>query len=190
MSTAADSPHRYTFEEYLAFERESEIKHEFYDGEIFAMAGGTLRHNALALNIGAALRGTRSPGCVGFQSDQRVRVLATGRTTYPDVTMVCGPIELDPGDVSKTTITNPTLIIEVLSPTTEQADRGEKWRHYQLIPSLQEYVLVSQIEPRIEVFRRQDLGSWEYRDVREGSVALASGPSLNLASIYEDLPAA
>jgi len=88
------------------------------------MAGGSRRHNALALRIGAA----RQPGCVAFQSDQKVRVLATGKATYPDVTLVCGPIEGDPAEPSGATISNPLLLVEVLSPSTEQDDRGNKWQ--------------------------------------------------------------
>lgn len=124
--------HHYTYEEYLAYERDSELKHEFEAGEIFAMAGGSPRHSALAARISAALETPRPSGCTSFQSDMRVRVLATGRATYPDVSMVCGSIELDPADRSGTTITNPTLLVEVLSPSTEEIDRGTQWRDYQL----------------------------------------------------------
>lgn len=179
--------HHYTYEEYLAYERDSELKHEFEAGDIFAMAGGSPRHSALASRISAALENTRSSGCTAFQSDMRIRVLATGRATYPDVSMVCGAIELDPVDRSGTTITNPVLLVEVLSPSTEEVDRGSKWRDYQLIPSLQEYVLVSQ-ESRVEIYRRLTSGSWEYLDVREGIVKLASGASLDLSTLYADLP--
>lgn len=170
------------------YERDSGMKHEFDDGEIYAMAGGSRRHNALASRISAALEIAREPGCVAFQSDQRIRTLATGRTTYPDASMVCGPIEGDPQDPGGATITNPTLIVEVLSPSTEQDDRGSKWQHYQLIPSLQEYVLVSQSEPRVERYRRLDSGGWEYHDATEGTVQLASGAVLDLARLYADLP--
>ena len=126
------------------------LKHEYEDGEIWAMAGGSRRHNALALRIGAALDNARQPGCVAFQSDQKVRVLATGKATYPDVTLVCGPIEGDPAEPSGAAISNPMLLVEVLSPSTEQDDRGNKWQNYQLMQSLQEYVLVSQAEARVE----------------------------------------
>ena len=179
--------HHYTYEEYLAYERDSELKHEFEDGEIFAMAGGSPRHSALASRISAALETTRPPACTAFQSDMRIRVLATGRATYPDVSMVRGPIDLDANDRSGTTITNPTLLVEVLSPSTEEVDRGSKWRDYQLIPSLQEYVLVSQ-DSRVEIYRRLSSESWEYIDVREGVVKLASGPTLDLSNLYESLP--
>ncbi|HEV7240340.1 MAG TPA: Uma2 family endonuclease [Thermoanaerobaculia bacterium] len=181
------SHHDYTFAEYLTLERDSEIKHEFDAGEILAMSGGTSRHSALAMNVGFALRGTRPDGCTVFQSDMRVRIAATGRATYPDVSMVCGPIEYDPEDAARTTITNPVLIVEVLSVTTEKGDRGNKWMHYQRIPSLQEYVLVSQ-EPRIEVFRRTPSGTWEYFEMREGNVKLATGPALDFSMLYADLP--
>jgi Uma2 family endonuclease len=180
--------HRFTYEEYLAYERDSGLKHEFDDGEIVAMAGGSRRHNALALRVGAALDAARKQGCIAFQSDQKVRVLATGKATYPDVSMVCGAIEGDPADPSGATVTNPTLIVEVLSPSTEEEDRGNKWQHYQLIPSLQEYVLVSQTSPRIESYRRLASGAWEYRDTTKGTVQLLGGAVLDLDSIYSDLP--
>jgi Uma2 family endonuclease len=187
MTAVSQSHHDYTFADYLTLERDSEIKHEFDAGEILAMSGGTARHSALAMNVGFALRGTRPDGCTVFQSDMRVRVVATGRATYPDVSMVCGAIEYDSEDAAHTTITNPVLIVEVLSVTTEKGDRGNKWLHYQRIPSLQEYVLVSQ-EPRIEIFRRTSSETWEYFEVHEGSVLLTSGPTLDLAILYADLP--
>ena len=182
------SPYRYSYAEYLVYERDSGMKHEYDGGEIIAMAGGSRRHNALALRVGAALDIGRKPGCIAFQSDQRVRILATGRATYPDASMVCGSIERDPADPTRATITNPTLIIEVLSPSTEQNDRGDKWQHYQLLPSLQEYVLVSQSHPRVEYYRRLATGGWEYHEFTEGVVHLASGAVLDLARLYAQLP--
>lgn len=186
-SSQPHARHRYTYAEYLVYERASDLKHEFEAGEILAMAGGSPRHSALASRISAAIEGTRPRECTGFQSDMRVRVLATGRATYPDASMVCGPIELDSADTSGTTIVNPTLLVEVLSPSTEEFDRVSKWRDYQLIPSLREYVLVSQ-DSRVEVYRRLASGSWEYLDVREGSVELATGVTLDLSVLYENLP--
>jgi Uma2 family endonuclease len=172
----------------LAYERDSGLKHEYDDGEITAMTDGSRRHNAPALRIGAALDAARTQGCVAFQSDQKVRVLATGKATYPDVSLVCGPIEGDPADPTGVTITNLTLLVEVLSPSTEEEDRGNKWLHYQQIPSLQEYVLVSQSSPRVEIYRRLPDGSWQYRDVTSGSVQLLSGAILDLGSLYADVP--
>jgi Uma2 family endonuclease len=184
----APARHHHSYDEYLAYERDSGRKHEYDDGEILAMAGGSRRHNALASRVSAALELGRKPGCVAFQSDQRIRVLATGRATYPDASLVCGTIEGDPADPSGATVTNPTLLVEVLSPSTEEDDRGSKWHHYQLIPSLQEYVLVSQTHARIERFRRLASGGWEYSDATEGSVQLFAGAVLDLHRLYHDLP--
>ena len=139
------------------------------------------------MKVATALETTRPSGCTVFQSDMRIRVAATGRATYPDASMICGPIEYDPDDAAHTTITNPVLIVEVFSVTTEKGDRGNKWLHYQRIPSLQEYVLVSQ-EPLIEIFRRTASGAWEYFEVHEGTVRLASGPMLDLSTLYAGLP--
>lgn len=189
MVQAAPPRYRHTYAEYLAYERDSGLKHEYDDGEIIALAGGSRRHNALALRVGAALDSARAGGCVAFQSDQKVRVLATGRATYPDATVVCGPIEGDPADPAGATITNPTLLVEVLSSTTEQEDRGNKWLHYQQIPTLQEYVLVSQAEPRVERYRRLPSGAWEYSDATSGTVELTTGAVLDLAKLYDGLPA-
>ncbi|HEV2718742.1 MAG TPA: Uma2 family endonuclease [Thermoanaerobaculia bacterium] len=188
MTALAEPRHHYTYDEYLSFERDSPTKHEFVDGEIIAMAGGMPRHNALSIRIGAALETGRRPACVVFSSDQQIRVLATGRVSYPDVSMVCGPIERDPADKSGAVITNPKLLVEVLSRSTEDVDRISKLHDYQQIPSLQEYVLVSQKEQRVEVYRRSTSGSWEYIDVRDGVVKLASGPTIDLAALYRDLP--
>jgi Uma2 family endonuclease len=188
MTRSTAPRHRHTYAEYLAYERDSGLKHEFDDGEILAMAGGSRRHNALASRISAALEGGRKPGCIAFQSDQKIRVLATGRATYPDASMVCGAIEGDPADPTGATITNPTLIVEVLSPSTEQDDRGAKWQHYQMLPSLQEYVLVSQSEARIERYRRLATGGWEYTDVTTGLVTLTTGAQIDLAVLYASLP--
>ena len=186
--SARPARHRYSYDEYLAYERDSGMKHEYDGGEIVAMAAGSRRHNALASRICAALENARRPGCVAFQSDQRIRVLATGKTVYPDASLVYGTIEGDPADPTGATIANPVLIVEVLSPSTEQDDRGDKWQHYQLIPSLQEYVLVSQSHARIERYHRLPTGGWEYHDATEGTVQLASGAVLELGRLYRELP--
>jgi Uma2 family endonuclease len=181
--------HRHTYEEYLEYERDSGLKHEYVDEVIVAIAGGSRRHNALALRVGAVLDRDRKPGSHAMSSDQKVRVLATGRATYPDVTFVCGEIEGDPTDPSGATITNPTLLIEVLSPSTEDDDRGEKWQHYQRIPSLREYVLVDQTRARLESYRRLPAGTWEYRETTSGTLELECGATIDLATLYADLPA-
>jgi Uma2 family endonuclease len=186
-ASPSQSHHDFAFANYLVLERDSEVKHEFDAGEILPMSGGTARHSALAARMMVAMGNTCPPGCNVFTSDMRVRVVATGRATYPGVSMVCGPIEYDPEDAARTTMTNPVLLVEVLSVTTEKGDRGNKWMHYQRISSLQEYVMVSQ-EPRVEIFRRTPSGVWEYVELREGNVLLASGPTLDLAVMYADLP--
>ncbi len=121
-----------SYAESVAYDRDSELKHEYEAGEIRERDRATLRHSALAVRISAPLSALRARGCIGFGSDLRVRVLSTGRATYPDVT-VCGAIERDPADPSNQTVANPTVLVEVLSPSTEHDDRGAKWHHYQPI---------------------------------------------------------
>lgn len=178
---------RVSYEEYLAFDDASQAKHEYVNGQVLAMAGGSRRHSALASRVSAALENGRRGGCIAFQADMRIRILATGRAAYPDASVVCGPLEGDPADKKDHTITNPTLIVEVLSPTTEADDRGEKWAHYQRIPSLQEYILISQDRMSVERFRR-DGEKWGYMTITEGVVELASGGVLDIAKLYEGLP--
>jgi Uma2 family endonuclease len=159
--------HRYTFAEYLALEESSNVKHEYFAGEIYAMAGGTPDHAALAMNFGGALlECLRGRDCRVFSSDLRIRIVATGLATYPDVSVVCGALERDPEN--RATVLNPLLVCEVLSDGTEDYDRGEKLEHYKRIPSLQECVLVSHREPRIEIWRRRD-GGWVHEDAGAGA---------------------
>jgi Uma2 family endonuclease len=176
----------FTFAEYLEQERTSDIKHEFVNGEIFDMAGGTIEHGRLVLSTaGVLFAQLRGRPCVGYSSDVRVRVLATGLATYPDMSVVCGKLERDPADANA--IVNPSVLVEVLSDSTERYDRGEKFAHYQRLPSLKEYVLVSQHGPRIEVFRRNDDGrSWTLHIAEAGeSVSLVSiGCVLAVDEVY------
>mgnify|MGYP003827017317 CR=1 FL=1 len=121
--------HRYTYREYLALEDGANVRHEFLDGEIYAMAGGTPEHASICVNVSTALNvQLRGRGCRVHSSDLRIRVLPTGLVTYPDVTVVCAHAELDPEH--RHTITNPQLVVEVLSPSTAAYDRGEKLAHY------------------------------------------------------------
>lgn len=167
--TAARALNEMTFEEYLAFEEASDEKHEWIGGYVFAMAGGTPRHAQLSANAIGLLRGILgTSGCSVFSSDLRVRIQETTRRTYPDVTVVCGPLERDPAD--RNAITNPTIIVEVLSDSTEASDRGEKWRHYRTLPSLQSYVLINTREPLVEVFTRSGT-SWSLSDAGPGDFA-------------------
>ena len=174
-----------SYAEYLEQEQASDIKHELLNGEIFAMAGGTPEHGRLSSKVtGALLAELRGRPCEVFSSDVRVRVLATGLATYPDVSVVCGHLERDPEDAN--TLINPIVLVEVLSDSSEAYDRGEKFAHYRRIPSLKEYVLVSQRVPRIEVFRRNEDGSWTlYEAEASASVKLPSiGCELSVDEVY------
>ena len=179
----------YSEEEYLRLEEKSPEKHEFYRGEIFLMPGGSIRHNAISDNLVAALlRVLRGHGCRAFSSNQRVKVAAAGLTTYPDITIVCGPWEADELDAQA--LTNPKVLIEVLSPSTESYNRTEKFDLYKCLPSLQEYVLVAQDRPRIELFARQPDESWNLRTFigLEATLNFASvEAAIPLAEIYQDI---
>jgi Uma2 family endonuclease len=160
--------HRYTFREYLEIEEVAGIRHEFYDGQIYAMAGGTPEHAAMAAAITTMLGGQlESTPCRVYSSDLRVRVLATGLATYPDVTVVCGPSKRDPE--SETHVTNPKVIVEVTSNSTAEYDRGEKLQHYQQVPSLLEVILVDHTRERIELWTRADHG-WIRREFGPGGL--------------------
>lgn len=179
---------RISFLEYLAHEAQADHKSEWYDGAIVAMAGGTISHARLSATVTgllhAQLRGKR---CTPYSSDLMLRVLATGLATYPDVTVICGPPEVDPE--SAHVVTNPTVLVEVLSDSTEAYDRGEKFvAHYQKIPSLRQYVLVSQREARIEVFHRNDDGSWTLHVHRRGDTAALTsiGCSLAVDEVFDE----
>lgn len=171
--------HRYSYAEYLDLDEMSNVKLEYLDGEIFAMAGGTPDHAALAMNIGIALATVRERGCRVFSSDLRIRVVATGLAAYPDVTVVCGPLEHDPD--SRTTIVNPTVLVEVLSDGTEAYDRGAKAEHYREIPSLKAYLLVSHRRPHIEAWQRGEDGSWSLSECGPGVVLELPGIGERLA---------
>jgi Uma2 family endonuclease len=169
MSTPA-TLHRYSFADYLALEEASNTKHEFLSGEIYGMAGGTPEHAALSVAVSSVLRAQLGGGsCRVYSSDLRVRVLATGLATYPDVTVVCGELERDPE--SPTTVVNPRVVVEVLSDGTEAYDRGQKLDHYRRIPSLAAVLLVSHRTPTIEVWARGSDGIWHPRTFVAGQVA-------------------
>ena len=151
---------RMSYREYLALEATSDLRHEFLGDEVFAMAGGTPEHGALATTVAGELRAAqRGRACRVYSSDVRVRVAATGLSTYPDATIVCDRLETDPADPDA--ILNPIVLVEVLSDSTEAYDRGVKAAHYRRIPTLREYVLLSQREPFIEVYRRNERDHWE-----------------------------
>lgn len=185
MSAPVHAVH-YAWREYLALERASNIKHEYLDGQIYAMAGGTPAHAALQLAVPNLLFSQLRTGrCRALGSDLRIRVVATGLATYPDVTIICGPRETDPED--ENSVTNPTLLVEVLSPSTAVYDRGEKFAHYKRIPSLRQYVLVSPDEPRVEVWTRDDDAAWTSTVFTDGDRAeLGSiGARLDVRELYQ-----
>jgi Uma2 family endonuclease len=175
-----------TYAEYLELERTSEEKHEYLRGEVWAMAGGTPGHAKIAANVtGALIAALRGKPCGVFSSDLRVRVTETDRSTYPDVTVICGKRQAAVDD--ENAVVNPTVIVEVLSDATEASDRGEKFAHLQRLPSLQEYVLVNQREQRVEVFRRGQGTTWTFIPHTSGQVVLASiDATLDFADIYAD----
>jgi Uma2 family endonuclease len=147
--------------EYLAFERASDIRHEFLDGEIFAMAGAGAIHGRISTNLsGLLFNALRRKSCEVFSADLRVHIPTTGLYTYPDLLVVCGQPQFLDNEFD--TLLNPKVIIEILSPSTEAYDRGAKFADYMTLPSLAHYVLVSQDRVRIEVFTRQEAGPWLY----------------------------
>lgn len=145
--------------DYLCWERQAEGRSEYHAGQIFAMAGASRRHNRIVTNLSSALNvQLQSRPCNNYSSDMRVRIGNAERYVYPDIVATCGREEFE--DDQQDVLLNPLLIIEVLSPSTERYDRGDKLRYYQTIPSLREYVLVSQDRRRFQVYRKQPDGCW------------------------------
>jgi Uma2 family endonuclease len=185
MSTA--SIRRYSREEYLALERQSDSKHEFHCGEIFAMAGGTANHSMICSNLvgslGSQLRGHP---CRRFDSNLRIRI-DQDRYLYPDASIVCGEPQFE--DEVQDVLLNPIVIFEVLSDSTQKYDRGHKFSYYRRLPSFREYLLISEDEPCIDRYYRHDDGNWEIADYRgvEASLELRAAPGcrLQLAELYD-----
>lgn len=162
---------KFTAEQYLALEEHSETKHEFYNGKIYDMAGGTPDHSLLQGNLVTLLnQQLRATPCRVFSSDMRLFIEESGLYTYPDLSVVCGKLQFAPK--SKTTITNPILLVEVLSESTRTYDRGAKFKFYKQIPSLQEYLLVESERAHAEVLRRAARGQWTI-DIYDGLEAVA-----------------
>jgi len=192
--SAAPKP-KLTVAEYLAIERAAEFKSEFYDGVMYplhhpdgpvGMAGASREHNRVKENlIGELFARFKGGPCLTFSSDQRVRLTASGMFAYPDIAVVCDPPEFATND--RDTLTNPRVIVEVLSPSTEKYDRGFKFAQYRQQASIREYVLVSQDEPLIERYVRQPDGTWVLTVFADpaGEFALSSAPArVPLADIY------
>jgi Uma2 family endonuclease len=169
--------------EYLAWEREQVDKHEYHAGEVFAMAGGSPRHNWIAGRMQILLDRSLDTRCFTFPSDQRIVFDDGKRYVYPDVSVVCGPIVLQEG--TSDVVANPSILIEVLSSTTEQYDRGLKWEGYQRLPSVTDYLLVAQHEVRVEHYQRAPDQGWFYRTYGAGErIALGKGAKLEVDAIY------
>ena len=192
---ALSDTHFLSPEDYLATEADSPVKHEYRDGEIYAMAGGTDAHVTIALNLWALLRGhLRNGGCRAYALDMKARIEVLNRFYYPDVMVTCDERD-DPSGRSLDQRANttfkchPCLVVEVLSEGTEAFDRGDKFIDYRHLDSLQEYVLISQVRLQVEVFRRNDEGLWVLHHYRDGdTISLTSvGWSGAIAELYESV---
>lgn len=187
---SAEPQRRLTVEEYLALERESETRHEYLDGEVFAMSGASREHNLIGTNlVGALYSQLKRHGCEQYANDMRVHIPATGLYTYPDLVVVCGEPRFE--DDERETLLNPNLIVEVLSPSTEDYDRGRKFAHYRSVPSLQIYLLAAQDRAHVEVFTRQPDGRWllwETDDLGDSIELPEAGAILAMAEIYDRVP--
>ena len=177
---------RLTEAEYLEIERRAEFKSEFLDGEMFAMAGGTKPHSLIKCNLIRAIGNQLHGGpCRVYDSDLRVKVPLSGLYTYPDVSVACGLDQFE--DEHEDTLVNPAAIVEVLSDSSEAYDRGKKFELYRRLASLREYVLVSQHNPLVEQFVRQDSGEWLLRAIEglESKFTLSSvGVTVDMADVY------
>lgn len=179
----------FSFDEYVDLEEMARVKHEYLAGQVWAMSGGSPAHARVSANLTALLnRALVDRPCGTFSADLRVRATKTGLGTYPDVTVICGKLEFDPDDRRGHTATNPRVLVEVLSPSTEAYDRGEKLAHYQTIDSLAEVVLVAHDRKQIEVVRREPDGSWSRLVAGAGGVARLEslGVELLVDEIYRD----
>ena len=175
----------WTEREYLELEQTSDVRHEFYGGEIFAMSGGSIQHATIISNLhGLLFQALSGSGCKPFVGVLRVKIEQTGLWTYPDLAIVCGDQQI----LNEDTLLNPTVIIEVLSPSTESYDRVAKFDHYSTIPALRSYILVSQAFPRIDMFsRNQPAERWDYQAIKGLNSSLhipAASVTLAVQEIY------
>lgn len=185
MATSAAEQAHASFDDYLAAEQTSAVKHEWLDGVVYAMSGASPEHSWLAINIGSILRSAFGEACRVHSSDLAIYIRETGFSTYPDISVICGPLETHRGEHGVgVAATNPTLLVEIFSDSTERYCRSEKFAHYVRIPSLREYVLVSQKEPCIEVYRRPERGRWDYDIARAGETLELHGRTIVVDDVY------
>lgn len=183
-------PERYlTLDEYVALEESSGVKHEFFAGVAYAMTGASPAHNLITANVISSLRPQlRGKSCRIYTSDQRLNVQATGLYTYADASVVCGPVQY--ADASGNTITNPSVIIEVLSPSTENYDRGKKFQQYRNIDTLREYLLIAQDSMYVELYIRQEQHRWLLVEIAQEDAIVSLdviGCTMAIKDIYEDV---
>jgi Uma2 family endonuclease len=177
---------RATYADYLAAEQGSPVRHEYLDGVIVAMAGGSDEHNAIVMQLGALCHARVSGACRVYSPDQRFWIAASGRGRYSDGSIICGPPEHPPHDDQATT--NPVVVIEVLSPSSEGDDEGDKRTDFQSLASLRAYVIVAQDERRVHVYRRDDRGTWSqipeiYRDRQAFALPMLAS-EIAVADVY------
>ncbi|MEM1215686.1 MAG: Uma2 family endonuclease [Bacteroidota bacterium] len=190
MTLEAPKLNNLSIEDYLVVEEQAEERYEYHDGEIFAIAGGSLRHSLVSLNFNSEIRFAlkkKNKHCRVFNGDAKLHVVSVNKIFHPDGMIVCGEVQLSPR--TKHALTNPSIIIEVLSPSTELYDRTDKFYSYQQVPSLEEYVLVSQDKAQVEVFRKTG-NKWVIERIIgiAETVSLTSvGIQLNMESIYENV---
>ena len=185
MATGAAEQFYVSYEDYLEAEQASVLKHEWLDGVVYAMGGGSIEHGRLAANMLAVLKNALAGECVVYSADVAIYIRETRFSTYPDGSVTCGPLEVHRGEQGiGEALLNPVLIVEVLSDSTEKYDRGEKFAHYMRVPTLREYVLVSQGEPCIDVFRRPKRGHWRHEVARAGDTLGLRGRTIAVDDIY------
>jgi Uma2 family endonuclease len=184
MSALRRPRHHYGFDQYLALCEDSTVRLEFWNGQIYAMAGGSIEHSRLSLRIGSLLDQRRPAGCTALESNTRIRPLASDRATYADAVLVCGDYEYHPADPEQRTMANPAVVVEVLSDSTAEDDQTDKFDHYRLAPTLTDYVLVWQDEQRVEVRSKRPEG-WLVRTCGPGDIVeLHRGIRFTLDELY------
>lgn len=183
----AQPKQNYSVEAYLELERTGSLKHEYYRGKIFALAGSSEAHNLILTNLLTTLNlQLRKRPCKVYPSDMRLKIPKTGLYTYPDISIVCGGPQFD--DSQRDTLLNPLVVIDILSPSTERYDRGKKFQNYRTVASLQEYLLVSQDEHRVEYYTNQNNGNWllaTYEHLNTTLYLKAIDCTLALEDIYD-----
>ncbi len=175
--------HHYTFSEYLSLCADAAVRLEYWRGEIYAMAGGSIEHSRLSARVVSLLDQRRQAGCTALESNTRIRPLASERATYADAVLVCGDYELHPADPERRTIANPTVVVEVLSDSTAQDDQTDKFDHYGLAPSLTDYLLVWQDEVRVE-HRTKRPDGWLVTTLGSGDVIVVHGVRFTIDELY------